>query len=110
MIENIVEKIINNFDFGYMLTINIMTYLINKVVDRIKEGKSSTLLKRIVLVISIISLTGIYLMVGYDVTTSEQYGDVTINPKSRLIINNGSNGVSIKNGFECKKRGQLIIQ
>ena len=50
------------------------------------------------------------LMVGYDVTTSEQYGDVTINPKSRLIINNGSNGVSIKNGFECKKRGQLIIQ
>lgn len=66
MIENIVEKIINNFDFGYMLTINIMTYLINKVVDRIKEGKSSTLLKRIVLVISIISLTGIYLMVGYD--------------------------------------------
>ena len=50
------------------------------------------------------------LMVGYDVTTSEQYGDVTINPKSRLIINNGSNGVSIKNGFECKKGGQLIIQ
>lgn len=66
MVENFVDRIIENFDFGYMFTINIMTYLIIKIIDKIKECKSRTLIKRVVLVISIISLTGVYLMVGYD--------------------------------------------
>ncbi|MCR4836852.1 MAG: hypothetical protein K5899_10815 [Bacteroidaceae bacterium] len=48
------------------------------------------------------------LNVGYDVTTSIPYGNVTIESGSILIIYN-ENGVLIKNGFECKRGGELQI-
>ena len=48
------------------------------------------------------------LNVGYDVTTSIPYGNVTIESGSILIIYN-ENGVLINNGFECKRGGELQI-
>lgn len=46
---------------------------------------------------------------GYDVTTSVPYGNVSIESGSRVTINK-SNGVIIKNGFECKTGGELWIK
>ena len=66
MIENFIDRIADNFDFGYMFTINVLTYFGIKIIERIKEGKTRTLLKRIVLVIAILFLTGVYAIVGYD--------------------------------------------
>lgn len=66
MIENFIDRIADNFDFGYMFTINVLTYFGIKIIERIKEGKTRTLLKRIVLVIAILFLTGVYTIVGYD--------------------------------------------
>lgn len=66
MIENFIDRIADNFDFGYMFTINILTYLGIKIIDKVKECKTPTLTKRVVLIIAIASLTGIYLIIGYD--------------------------------------------
>lgn len=47
--------------------------------------------------------------VGYDVTNSMPHGNVTIESGNKLVINM-SNNVSIKNGFECKLGGELVIK
>ena len=47
--------------------------------------------------------------VGYDVTSSSPYGNVTVENGGKLIIFKGD-GVSIENGFECKKGGIIEIK
>ena len=47
--------------------------------------------------------------IGYDVTTSQSYGPVTVESGNGLFINN-SQGVTIKNDFECKKGAVLEIK
>lgn len=49
------------------------------------------------------------LSIGYDVTTSVDYGNVTIEPNAKVYINMG-NTVMIKNGFECKIGAELTIE
>lgn len=49
------------------------------------------------------------LSIGYDVTPSVICGDVIIEPYSKVYIKQG-NMVMIKNGFECKKGAELIIE
>lgn len=58
---SIIEQIINNFDFAYMITINVLTYLVIKFIDFI-NGKLpvKTLTKRIVLVICTIACCIVY--------------------------------------------------
>lgn len=64
--EEIINSIIANFDFAYMITINVLTYLLIKLVDYINKDKNvSTLLKRIMLVISIIIVTVLYIITDY---------------------------------------------
>lgn len=46
---------------------------------------------------------------GYDVTTSIPYGNVSVENGSKLTISK-SNGVLLKNGFECKAGGELQIK
>ena len=48
-------------------------------------------------------------VVGYDVTSSVPYGNVTIENGSKLSIDK-SNGVIFKNGTECKLGGILEIK
>lgn len=65
--EQIIHQIISNFDFSYIFVVNILTYIIIKIVDILnKEKKVPTYQKRIILVISIIIVTGIYIIIGYD--------------------------------------------
>lgn len=67
MLEDIVNRIFNNFDFGYMVAINIMTYVIIKIHDYANGNlKVSTLMKRIWFVISLIIVTILYLVLGYE--------------------------------------------
>lgn len=50
--EQITEQIINNFNFAYMIVINLITYFIIKFIDYINKNKHvSILIKRCTLVI-----------------------------------------------------------
>lgn len=61
--SQIINQIINNFDFVYMIVINVLTYLIIKTIDILNGEKViSTWTKRIVLIISII-----FVFIGYKI-------------------------------------------
>lgn len=66
-IDVIVDGILSNFDFGFMFIVNVLTYIIIKVIDYFNgDNKVPTWQKRCVLVISIVTMTGIYIAAGYD--------------------------------------------
>lgn len=66
-IDIIVDGILSNFDFGFMFIVNVLTYIIIKVIDYFNgDNKVPTWQKRCVLVISIAVMTGIYIAAGYD--------------------------------------------
>lgn len=65
--EQLFDVIYSNFDFAYMISINILTYFAIKIIDLInKDKKVSTLIKRVCLVGAIIIVTVIYLLIGYE--------------------------------------------
>lgn len=65
-IDNIINELIANFDFAYMIIVNIFTYLLIKIIDYFNnEKKVSIFVKRICLVIAIINITCIYVCLGY---------------------------------------------
>lgn len=67
IINNILNTIIANFDFTYMFMINFVTYNIIKIIDEFNGNKKvKTWVKRLVLIISIIGVTIIYKLTGYD--------------------------------------------
>lgn len=47
--------------------------------------------------------------VGYDVTTTKQYGNVTIKKRGSLTLK-ANTETTVKNGFECEKGAELIIK
>lgn len=60
-INQIVTAIIDSFDFGYCVSVNILTYLIIKFIDEINGNKKvTTWQKRGVLILSIICVSAIY--------------------------------------------------
>lgn len=66
-IDVIVDGILSNFDFGFMFIVNVLTYIIIKTIDYFNgDNKVPTWQKRCVLVISIATMTGIYIAAGYD--------------------------------------------
>lgn len=68
-IDVIVDRILSNFDFGFMFIVNVLTYIIIKVIDYFNgDNKVPTWQKRCVLVISIFTMVMIYIASGYDNT------------------------------------------
>lgn len=70
MIDKIVDILINSFDYGYMFSVNILTYLIIKTVDYLNGDKVvPQYAKRLIAVISGIIL-GVIIVVfnGYSNT------------------------------------------
>jgi hypothetical protein len=66
-IDVIVDGILSNFDFGFMFIVNVLTYIIIKVIDYFNgDNKVPTWQKRCVLVVSIAAMAGIYIAAGYD--------------------------------------------
>lgn len=67
-IDRIIDIILNNFDFAYMLIVNLLTYFVIKFVDIVnKEKPVSTLVKRIVLIVVIILCGFAYWSAGVEV-------------------------------------------
>lgn len=59
--DKFIDILINNFDIAYMLSINILTYLIIKVIDYFnKQKKVKLIYKRLVLIISTIICCTLY--------------------------------------------------
>ena len=52
---------------------------------------------------------GAPMKIGYDVTATTNYGNVSIMPGAKVQVLKG-NGVTIKNGFECKLGAEFIIK
>lgn len=68
-IDVIVDGILSNFDFGFMFIVNVLTYIIIKVIDYFNgDNKVPTWQKRCILVISIFTMAMIYIASGYDNT------------------------------------------
>ena len=66
-IDVIVDGILSNFDFGFMFIVNVITYIIIKVIDYFNgDNKVPTFHKRCILVLSIVTMAGVYIGVGYD--------------------------------------------
>lgn len=59
--HEIIDQVINNFDIAYMLSINILTYLVIKVIDYFnKYEKVKLIIKRLVLIICTIICCVVY--------------------------------------------------
>ena len=68
-IDVIVSGILNNFDFGFMFIVNVLTYIVIKVIDYFNgDNKVPTWQKRCILIISIFTMAMIYIASGYDNT------------------------------------------
>lgn len=66
-IDIVIKQIINNFDFAYVFIVNVLTYILIKVVDCFNgDAKVPTWLKRTILLVSIVVVTAIYLALDYD--------------------------------------------
>ncbi len=66
-ISQIINQIINNFDFSYMFIVNVLTYIIIKIIDYLNgDTKVHKLVKRICLLISIIFVAIIYKLINYN--------------------------------------------
>ena len=67
IVNNVITTIINSFDFAYCISVNILTYLIIKIIDNLNGKKDvSTWSKRIVLLVVIISTGVLYNLIGCD--------------------------------------------
>lgn len=67
MENNILESIIDNFDYTYIIIVNILTYGLIKVFDYLNGAKPvPTLVKRIITLISIVIMFCIYYFNDYD--------------------------------------------
>ena len=66
-ISQIINTTIESFDFGFCISINVLTYLIIKLIDSLNGNKAvSTWSKRIVL-LAVILFTGVlYNLIGCD--------------------------------------------
>lgn len=67
MEENIINSVIDNFDYVYILMVNIITYGLIKIFDSLNGPKPvSILAKRIITVISIIIMFCVYYFNDYE--------------------------------------------
>ena len=67
IINNIIQTILNSFDFAYCITVNVLTYIIIKFIDSLNGKKTvSTWSKRIVLLVVILATGVLYNLIGCD--------------------------------------------
>ena len=67
IINNIITTVISSFDLSYCISVNILTYLIIKIIDELNGKKDvSTWSKRIVLLVVILSTGVLYNLIGCD--------------------------------------------
>ena len=65
--NNTITPVISSFDFAYCISVNVLTYLIIKIIDNLNGKKDvSTWSKRIVLLVVILSTGVLYNLIGCD--------------------------------------------
>lgn len=65
-IDVVVKQILNNFDFSFMVIVNLITYYLIKVVDKANGDKVlNTWHKRIILMICTVIAGVVYKLTGY---------------------------------------------
>lgn len=70
LISNFVELFNTHFDLSFMLCVNVLTYILIKVIDDINDDKSvGTWTKRLVMLISCFAIAAGYVASGYENTT-----------------------------------------
>lgn len=66
-IQLIIEKLMENFDFPYMLTVVVLTYILVKIWDRINgDNPVKSIYKKLTLLFSIVFIGGIYILLNYE--------------------------------------------
>lgn len=67
IINNIITTVISSFDLAYCIVVNVLTYLIIKIIDELNCKKDvSTWSKRIILLVVILSTGVLYNLIGCD--------------------------------------------
>lgn len=65
-LDNIINNLISQFDFGYILTINVATYIFIQVWDNLNGDKLlTTWQKRLMLLLAIFIVGGVYKFAHY---------------------------------------------
>ena len=66
-VDTVIKQIINNFDFALMFIVNVLSYLIIRLVYAIKKGKYiNTWSKRFILMACSVAIAMIYKLGGYN--------------------------------------------
>ena len=64
-ISQIINTTIESFDFSFCITVNILTYLIIKIIDELNGyRKVTTWIKRLVMLITVITISIAYYITG----------------------------------------------
>lgn len=67
MLEDFIKELLSHFDFAYMFAVNVLTYLLIKLIDSVNGDKAvSTASKRLVAVIAGMGLAAIAIYLGVD--------------------------------------------
>ncbi len=66
-ITNILETIINSFDYSFCVVTNILTYIIIRIIMNITKKNIRRITKRIILMLSIIIVAVIYYFSNVDI-------------------------------------------
>lgn len=66
-IEQIINTTIQSFDFGFCVSVNILTYLIIKIIEDACTPKVGTWVKRLIMLISVFVISCVYCATGSDI-------------------------------------------
>lgn len=67
MINQIIQQVINSFDFTYCVVVNVLTYILVTILIYLCRGNVTRTVKKFTLLFSIIIVSAIYYAVGVDV-------------------------------------------
>jgi len=67
ILNNIIETTLNSFDFTFCIVVNLLTYVIIKLVDEARKSKTNIWIKRAILLFVISSTGVVYYLVNEDV-------------------------------------------
>ena len=66
-INQIIQQVINSFDFTYCVVVNVLTYILVTILIYICRGNVTRTIKKLTLLFSIIIVSTIYYTIGVDV-------------------------------------------
>lgn len=65
-LQTIIDNTLNSFDFAYCVAVNVLTYILVKTITEIRKKELKTIVKKLILLASILLTGGVYYCNGYD--------------------------------------------